>query len=691
MRTLLALNLTAMLVGAGSAGAGNGPQSLPSFDDFRMFAGGAELPHFDRTGEFLVWCRLDSEGWELLRAKIDAVGDPIAMLQQPDLAACRRQSWKGVAETDELTRLAKGYRLRIFPSNGGQEDIDIPLDVQLSVFLANDRGEAILGAKEQDQLVFYRVDGVRAPYRIPNAPREVTGAYDDDLWPALKLSAADGKTGILEARVSGKWQRIRSLPLWNLRFFAIPGQNFSPEFALQINAVYAILWLDNGTAQIVRINLSNGKIEPIVQDPRYDILSFEIDRKTDQLDDYVTANPDPRRPAVHFQVPRDKERLNYLASILPGRIETVERNPTKDVWLLGIDFDQRPSQAILYDWRTRSVLGSMDLLAPRATMERLMPVVETRLVEIPTRDGADLDGFLTLPASSGSAAHPARLVVDLHGGPGEADSWEYAPEVMFLASRGYAVLRINYRGSFGRGLGFMGPGYILKGTAITDAMDALAWATGKGYAAPGRIAVMGQSFGGYLAAAVAARGPPDLACAVSVSGAYDLVEMIEGVQRPHDWFASRLLTASMLGTAESAEDRAALMAESPLSHVDEIGVPLLLEVSPEEDVLNPDQALRFTRSLDSAGHRPILISFDNAHHSDYADDDLATLYNVIDSFLSKCLGGPAAPLDAAAIARSSMRVLSDNGMVSTLKDAVPAYRYSAGLPAEDVRGSAQAR
>jgi hypothetical protein len=147
----------------------------------------------------------------------------------------------------------------------------------------------------------------------------------------------------------------------------------------------------------------------------------------------------------------------------------------------------------------------------------------------------------------------------------------------------------------------------------------------------------------------------------------------------------------MLGTAESAEGRAALMAASPISHVEEIAVPMLLEVSPREDVLNPDQALRFARSLDSAGHRPILISFDNAHHSDYADGDLAALYNVIDSFLSKCLGGPAAPLDAATIARSSMRVLSDNGMVAGLKGAMPGDSYSPALPAEDARSPAQAR
>src|SRR5262249_44049126 len=107
--------------------------------------------------------------------------------------------------------------------------------------------------------------------------------------------------------------------------------------------------------------------------------------------------------------------------------------------------------------------------------------------------------------------------------------------------------------------------------------------------------------------------------------------------------------------------------------------------------LSSEQALRFARILQSFGRKPTLISFDNTRHSDYSDDDLPVLYGIIESFLSRCLGGPALPLDPAGIARSSMRVMSDSGVISGLKAAVPADRYSVELPVEDASKKAKAQ
>src|SRR5262249_21698244 len=160
------------------------------------------------------------------------------------------------------------------------------------------------------------------------------------------------------------------------------------------------------TAQLVRINLSTGSVEPIAQDSRYDILSFAIDHRTGQLDHYVTASPDPSHPALRFGDPRDNQRLSYLTALLPGRITTVERNPAEDILLIGIDFDRQQGQAVLFDWPARSVIGSLDLLTPRAIIEQRMPEVATRFVEIPTRDGVTLDGFLTVPRSGSPDASP---------------------------------------------------------------------------------------------------------------------------------------------------------------------------------------------------------------------------------------------------------------------------------------------
>ena len=93
-----------------------------------------------------------------------------------------------------------------------------------------------------------------------------------------------------------------------------------------------------------------------------------------------------------------------------------------------------------------------------------------------------------------------------HGGPFARDSWAFDPEVQFLASRGYAVLQPNFRGSTGYGRDFVERGYGQLGTGMIDDLDdGVDWLAGQGIADPARVCIMGASYGGY--AAMWARDP----------------------------------------------------------------------------------------------------------------------------------------------------------------------------------------
>ena len=93
----------------------------------------------------------------------------------------------------------------------------------------------------------------------------------------------------------------------------------------------------------------------------------------------------------------------------------------------------------------------MPWIEPASRWRRSKPI------EFNTRDGAKLYGFYTAP-SAAPGPHP--LVVMPHGGPfGPSDNWGFDDDVQFLASRGYGVLQVNYRGSGGRGDEFIEPGY----------------------------------------------------------------------------------------------------------------------------------------------------------------------------------------------------------------------------------------
>ena len=112
------------------------------------------------------------------------------------------------------------------------------------------------------------------------------------------------------------------------------------------------------------------------------------------------------------------------------------------------------------------------------------------------------------------------MVVLPHGGPhGIRDYWLWDQAGQLLASRGYVVLQVNYRGSGGYGYSFEDAGYGNWGTKIQDDItDAARWAIAQGIADPKRICIYGGSFGGY-AALMSATSEPDLyRCAIGLAG-----------------------------------------------------------------------------------------------------------------------------------------------------------------------------
>ena len=93
------------------------------------------------------------------------------------------------------------------------------------------------------------------------------------------------------------------------------------------------------------------------------------------------------------------------------------------------------------------------------------------------------------------------------------------------------------------------------------------------------------------------------------------------------------------------------------------------------------QAMRFARSLQSSGNKPIAVSFGNASHTEWPEDDVTVLLDLAENFLSRCLGGVARPLDKELIAKSSMRVAIRRRHDTRLEDSGarrPLQRHLAG-------------
>jgi dipeptidyl aminopeptidase/acylaminoacyl peptidase len=92
-----------------------------------------------------------------------------------------------------------------------------------------------------------------------------------------------------------------------------------------------------------------------------------------------------------------------------------------------------------------------------------------------------------------------------------------------MASRGYAVLQVNYRGSDGFGWEFMSAGFGQFGRKMqTDLSDGVRYLGAQGVIHPKRVCIVGASYGGYAALAGVTVQHGLYRCAVSISGVSDV-------------------------------------------------------------------------------------------------------------------------------------------------------------------------
>ncbi|PPT68673.1 peptidase S9 [Xanthomonas arboricola] len=262
---------------------------------------------------------------------------------------------------------------------------------------------------------------------------------------------------------------------------------------------------------------------------------------------------------------------------------------------------------------------------------------ERRMVTFQASDGLTLDGVLTVP---GNAANGVRMPMILlpHGGPhADGDGWAFDTDAQFLASRGYLVLQVNYRGGLGRGNRFERAGYRQWGERIQDDLiDGVRWAVGQGLADQTRICSYGASFGAYAAMMVQVKAPELFRCAVGVAGIYDLQMMYSKGDINRSEYGLNYLERAI------GRDAAELAAHSPVMLAERIKVPVLL-VHGEEDERAPfAQAKSLRAALTRSGNAPQWMAVPKEGHGFYKEANQVTFYRTLERFLAEQLGGNTA-------------------------------------------------
>lgn len=255
-------------------------------------------------------------------------------------------------------------------------------------------------------------------------------------------------------------------------------------------------------------------------------------------------------------------------------------------------------------------------------------------IEFKARDGMTLHGFLTTNHNG-----PGPMVVLPHGGPYEAsDTWGFDPEAQFLASRGYAVLQVNYRGSGDRGENFVRSGHREWGGKLQDDIaDGVKWVIDHKGADPDRICAYGASYGGYAAMMQVIRYPELYKCAIGYVGVYDLE-----IMRKKD-----ILTESKAGERflerTLGSDFTRLREWSPAQNASKIKVPVFLAAGSIDEKVPMNQFNALRRALESNGTKVETMVADGEGHGFYSVDNRTQLYERMEAFLKKYIGDGSAP------------------------------------------------
>jgi dipeptidyl aminopeptidase/acylaminoacyl peptidase len=267
---------------------------------------------------------------------------------------------------------------------------------------------------------------------------------------------------------------------------------------------------------------------------------------------------------------------------------------------------------------------SKDLKRLATTYADIPEVVDPEVVSYQASDGYPITAYVTRPDGKG----PFPTIVFPHGGPNTRDYPSFDYWTQFFVSRGYAVIKPNFRGSIGYGAPHLKAGFLQWGLRMQDdVMDGLDWMVDQGIADPERVCVVGGSYGGYVALVAAFKTPERLRCAVSFAGVTDLFELKQrqllfnlGVMR---------ITRIQSGTA--------MKENSPYNQVEKIGVPLLIVHGNADRSVMIEQSRTLVERLDKAGKNYRYVEQENGDHYLSIQSHRIQLFEEMDRFLAEHL------------------------------------------------------
>lgn len=336
--------------------------------------------------------------------------------------------------------------------------------------------------------------------------------------------------------------------------------------------------------------------------------------------------------------------VRWLDPQAQHRYETVKRVfPDKNVFIHGWSSDdsralaevQSPTAPPVYylvDFKTHRA----DIAAKEYPALEGVALGEFHEITYKARDGTTIPAYLTMAA--GKRQGPGPLVVLPHGGPNSRDYPTFSWMVQFLATRGYAVLQPQFRGSTGFGEAFERAGFRQWGGLMQDDItDGVRAMIDQGIADPHRVCIVGISYGGYAALAGAAFTPTLYACAASVNGISD----VRAWRRAHvpegGWVRWVSASQSVMDERIGSEGDSRLDTRSPIHSVAAITIPVMIAYGSGDGVVPNAQSTSMAEALQKGGKSVTVVKLPDEDHWLSRAETRTQLLGALESFLREHL------------------------------------------------------
>ncbi|MGF1925940.1 MAG: prolyl oligopeptidase family serine peptidase, partial [Bacteroidia bacterium] len=257
--------------------------------------------------------------------------------------------------------------------------------------------------------------------------------------------------------------------------------------------IYAISDVNRDKSALVELDCKTGKEKSVLfANDTLNVVDAQYSKNRGKMDFVVY---DGWKKEKYYLNPSAKEFYDKLDKLLPNtELRVLDQDKNENVFIVRTFTDRNPGSYYLYTASN----GSLKKLSDINSSIKETQMCEMKPLKYISRDGLEINGYLTLPLHSSGKNLP--VVVVPHNGPGQRNTWGFNAEVQFLANRGYAVFQVNYRGSSGYGKNFYVAGFKQWGGKVQDDIeDGVRWLIKEKIADSKRIAIYGSGFGGFIA------------------------------------------------------------------------------------------------------------------------------------------------------------------------------------------------